>query len=538
MTLMPKIIRGSAMHVVEQAVRLLCALWITPRMVWYLGESGFGLWVLLAGIFGQFILLDLGLSSSLPRFLARAMGSNDDDALKRAASTGALAYGVIAAAALLVGGGVWLTLPHFLPEEHRLHEARSVCVALMVASLAFWAARPLVVHLQSRLRRDLMSAAAIARALVCTPLAGWTLHRGGGLAAVAWIHALGGVGEVLLMAMWDRSFFSLVNWRWAGRKQARELFGFSRWTYVMTTSERLRSGVDPFILASLIGTASSGVYSLGQRLATMYYDVAYAFAGTQLLSAFSHLDGAGERDKLERGFVAASRFATLLAVLGGGMLWAVGPAFLGRWVPEQAVAARPVLMCLIIPHLLYASQIPSMHLLVSLAQHRLLAWTYLGGMILNLALSIVFARQFGMVGAALGTAVEMTLVYTVAMPWLVVHSAGLAWRTVLWRSLWQPLLRAALVLSLPLVLVRRWLVVHDYVHVAVAVGGLGAGYLVAVWSGLLGREERSWLLRGWAWLRRPKKEREASPVADRPLGESSSEPDVDGETALRPPPPN
>ena len=34
----------------------------------------------------------------------------------------------------------------------------------------------------------------------------------------------------------------------------------------------------------------------------------------------------------------------------------------------------------------------------------------------------------------------------------VVHSAGLAWRTVLWRSLWQPLLRGALVLSVPLVL--------------------------------------------------------------------------------------
>ena len=43
MTLMPKIVRGSAMPVVEQAVRLVCALWITPRMVWYLGESGFGL---------------------------------------------------------------------------------------------------------------------------------------------------------------------------------------------------------------------------------------------------------------------------------------------------------------------------------------------------------------------------------------------------------------------------------------------------------------------------------------------------------------
>lgn len=513
MSLMPKIVRGSAMHVLEQIVRLACALWITPRMVYHLGESGFGLWVLLTGIFSQFILLDLGLSTSLPRFLARARGRNDDPALSSAASTGAAGFGIIALAALLVGSIVWLTLPHFLPEEHRLHEARSVVVALMTGSLAFWAARPLVVHLQSRLRRDLMSAAAIVRVLICTPLAGWALHRGHGLSTVAWIHALGGVGELLLMALWDRSFFGLVRWRWVAWKQGRELLGFSRWTYVMTTSERLRSGLDPFILASILGASASGVYALGQRLALMYYDVAYAFAGTQLLSAFSHLDGAGERGTLERGFVAASRFATLLAALGGGMLWAIGPAFLARWVPGQAAAATPVLMCLILPHVLYASQIPSMHLLVSLARHRMLAWTYLGGMILNLVLSIVFARQFGIMGAAMGTAVEMTLVYTVAMPWLVVRGAGMTWSAVLWRGLWQPLLRGALVLSVPLILVRRWLVVQDYWHVAAAVGALGAGYMLAVLGGLLGREEKNWLLQGWAWLRRPK-DKAPSPVID------------------------
>ncbi len=501
MTLMPKIVRGSTMHVLEQVVRLACSLWITPRMVWYLGESGFGLWVLLTGIFGQFILLDLGLSTTLPRFLARALGRGDDEGLKRAASTGAAGFAIIAGAALLVGGTVWLTLPHFLPEEHRLHEARSVVVALMVGSLAFWMARPIVVHLQSTLRRDLMSAAAIVRVLTCTPLAGWALYRGHGLAAVAWIHTLGGVGEVALMALWDRSFFGLLGWRFAKWKQGRELLGFSRWTYMMTTSERLRSGVDPFILASIVGISASGVYALGQRLALMYYDVAYAFAGTQLLSAFSHLDGRGERDKLERGFVSASRFASLLAVLGGGMLWAIGPAFLARWVPGQATAAAPVLMCLILPHVLYASQIPSMHLLVSLAQHRPLAWTYFGGLVLNLCLSIVFAHQFGIVGAALGTAVEMTLVYTVAMPWLVVHNAGMTWRAVLWRGLWQPLLRGALVLSVPLVLVRRWLVVEDYWHVAGAVAALGTAYMLAAFSGLLGREERGWLLQGCAWLR-------------------------------------
>ena len=88
MSLMPRILRGSAVNVVEQMLRLLCALWITPRMVWYLEESGYGLWVVLSTLFGQFILLDPGLGASLARFLARAEFSGDQNGLRRALSTG------------------------------------------------------------------------------------------------------------------------------------------------------------------------------------------------------------------------------------------------------------------------------------------------------------------------------------------------------------------------------------------------------------------------------------------------------------------
>lgn len=502
MTLMPKIVRGSAMHVLEQAVRLMCALWITPKMVWFLGESGYGLWVLLTGIFSQFILLDLGLGSSLPRFLARAAGRQDDGALRRAASTGAAAFACVALAALCVGVTVWVVLPHFLSGEHQLEEARSVVASLMVSSFAFWAGRPIVVHLQSLLRRDIMALASIARVLVCTPLAALALAHGKGLATVAWIHAFGAVGEVTLMAVWDRSFFQLISPKWAGRAQARELLSFSRWSYMMITSERLRSGVDPYILATYLNSAASGVYALGQRLALMFYDVAYAFVGTQLLSAFSHLEGSGEREKLERGFVGAARFASLIAVLGGGLMWACGPAFLGRWVYEQKDAAWPVLLCLIAPHMLYAAQIPSMHLMVSLGRHRPLAWTYLCGLVVNLALSLVLARRLGIVGAAMGTSIEMTIIYTVAMPWLVVTQAGLTWRAVFWRGLWQPLLRGALVLLVPLLLVRRWLVIEDYPHIMAALAAVSLWFLAAIWLGLLGDEERTWLLKGRDWLMR------------------------------------
>ena len=514
MSLMPKIVRGSAMHVIEQVVRLGCGLWVTPLMVYHLGENGFGLWGILVGIFSQFLLLDLGLSTSMPRFLARSIGNGDVEDLRRTASTGTLGMLIIGFIAQVAGAITWVALPWFLSDVHDLAEARSVVLALTLSSLAFWLVRPILVHLQSQLRRDLIAVAAILRVLVCTVLVAWALRSGRGLVTVAWIHAFGGLGELLLMALMDRSFFPLVRWHWARRGKARELLIFSRWSYLLTTSERINfSGTDIFILAAVISSAASGIYSLGQKFAIMFYDVAYAIVGAQLLSTFSQLDGAGNRSGLERGFIAASRISVQVAVIGGGILWAVGPAFLKRWVPQQAAEATPVLLALILPHVLGAAQIPARHLLISMARHRPLALTFLVGISLNIALTFVLVRIYGIVGAAVASLVVMSLVYAVAMPWLVVRQVGMPWRTVAWECLWLPLGRSTLLLAPAFVLVRRWLEVPTYGHIMLGIAALSAAFFALLTLGLLGREERTWFHLGLQLLFKRNKAAARPPVA-------------------------
>lgn len=505
MSLIPKIVRGSAMHVLEQVIRLGCALWLTPRMIHSLGEAGFGLWGLLTAIFSQFILLDLGLCSTLPRFLSRAIGRGDAQDIRETASTGTVGMVVIGFLAQIAGGVTWLALPHFLSSGHDLDEARSVVLALMVGTLAFWIGRPVMLHLQSQLRRDLIGIAAIIRVLICTPAVAWALDHGMGLVTVAWIHTWGAVGELILYGTFDRSFFALVRRPWVNLKKARELLLFARWSYVLTTSERVRNtAADLFIIAAFLGSAASGVYSLGQKLALMFHDLAYAVVGAQLLSAFSHLDGAEDRKGLEGGFLAASRISAQLAVIGGGILISIGPMFMKRWVPHQAAEATPILLWLTIPNILCVAQIPARHLLMSLAKHRPLAITYLVGIVGNVILTVILVKTMGMVGAAVAAAVEMALLHAIAMPWLVVSQSGMSWRLVAWESLWRPLIRSAAVLSPVFYLAHRFLSQPDYGQILVALVSLSAIFFGSLALGILGREEKTWLKLGFQILVRSK----------------------------------
>ncbi|HAL71940.1 MAG TPA: hypothetical protein DCP71_09245, partial [Verrucomicrobiales bacterium] len=233
----------------------------------------------------------------------------------------------------------------------------------------------------------------------------------------------------------------------------------------------------------------------------------------QLLSTFSQLDGAGNRSGLERGFIAASRISVQVAVIGGGILWAVGPAFLKRWVPQQAAEATPVLLALILPHVLGAAQIPARHLLISMARHRPLALTFLVGITLNIALTFVLVRIYGIVGAAVASLVVMSLVYAVAMPWLVVRQVGMPWRTVAWECLWLPLGRSTLLLAPAFVMVRRWLEVPTYGHIMLGIAALSAAFFALLTLGLLGREERTWFHLGLQLLFKRNKAAARPPVA-------------------------
>ena len=500
MSLMPRILRGSAVNVVEQMLRLLCALWITPRMVWYLEESGYGLWVVLSTLFGQFILLDPGLGASLARFLARAESSGDQDGLRRALSTGTFFFMGLSGVALLAGSGVWLLLPRFESTASHLAESQDLVAALMCSAGFFWLVQPIRVHLKARLRQDLIASAAIIRVLICTLLVAWALERGKGLAFVAWIHTIGFIGEGLLMAWWNRGFFSFVRRRWADWEKGVELLRFSRWTYVMTSSERLRNEGDPLLLGALLGPVPTGVFALGQRLVRTYFDVAYAVVGTQLLSAFSHLDGLGDRRKLEQAYLSASRFSSMLAVLGAGMVWVVGPPFLQRWVPGQAEQATPVLLWLVPAYLVYAAQIPGVHLLVSLGRHRLLAWVHFAGLLLNLGTSIWLVYGHGMIGAAWGTALELSLVYGLALPLLVVRRTGMAASTVFWQALWLPMLRTLAVMVPVGWLTHFWLSAPSYPQIALAMGVHLTVFILAAGLGGLGGEARGWLALIRRWL--------------------------------------
>lgn len=487
MSLARQILRGSMLSVAEQGVRALAALVMTPVMVRCLGVADFGLWGLVTAFFAQFAALDLGLQSSMPKYLLR----RDDDERRGLASTAMGLYGGVAGVGLLLTGIAWLVVPWFVHEPSRIVTVRWLLLVLGASNALATGVRLLVIQVQCLMRQDLISSVAIVRVVTCSAVLWWWLTEGdGGLLEVGLVQAGGAMAEALALAWLGRSLLKDLAGRWSSKAAARQLLGFAGWSYLYVTSERLRSGLDGFVLGWLRGSSAAGIYGLGLRPVMMAFDTVYAGIGMQLLPTFGKVHETQGHERLNEVFIVVTRLASRVAITAAVLVLALGFGFLQCWVPDHAREAWPVLACLALPLALQTAQVPVVHLLFALARHRPLAIAQAVAVVLNLALSWMLAKHMGIIGAALGTAIEIAIMHGLVVPLMVRRLAGIPLGELVGRGILLPMLSTTAGLLPVALLSWRW---------ASALNSWGPFLLVSViltlWAGgclVLGGGRRDW----------------------------------------------
>ena len=135
-----RFLSGLAVGYLAVAANLAFTICSVPIALHYLSTEEFGLWSLVLQITNYLLLLDLGMSSSLARFLADHKDSKDQNAYGDTLETGRLVLGCQAlaimtltfVAGLLLHG--WLQIPsHLVPAFQRLVWIQG-CIGLFVNS--------------------------------------------------------------------------------------------------------------------------------------------------------------------------------------------------------------------------------------------------------------------------------------------------------------------------------------------------------------------------------------------------------------------
>ncbi|MFB3924903.1 MAG: oligosaccharide flippase family protein [Syntrophales bacterium] len=406
----PSLVINAISNWTSIGVSIITSFVLTPFIIFRLGNSGYGIWVLVLSIVGYYGLLDLGLHSATIRYVARYVGQGDKISLNRTINTSVTIFFYLGVSVVFIS----FLLADPLAIFFQIHENQALEFRHMVwlvggaAGLGF----PrrifdaiLMAYERFVILNVLETISHILRAatILLTLISGW------GLEGIGWAE-LGteifnfGCKFAILLSM--KHEFSLSLFRIHGAT-AWSLTGFGILTFVTVIGDTLRFNIDSAIIGRFLTMEAVGIYGVAFTLIRLLIRVSNACT-VVTFPRLSQLAGRDFQD-FQKNYLIYSRMSSIFITGLTLELVLLSPGFIRLWVGQafrEAEVITFILACSLATD--FATTI-SINALKALNKLHFYAVQTIAEGICKLILSLILVRYLGIAGVALGTAIPLVI---------------------------------------------------------------------------------------------------------------------------------
>ena len=446
-------------------VNILVGVFLSPFILHRLGDTAFGIWVLIFSVTGYYGIFDFGIRSSIIRYVSKYTATHDVDEVSGLVNTAMFTYscvGLVSFAVTLIGCVYVGRLFPKIPADFRDTTRWLLFIVGTSVAVGF----PLGVFggmLEGMQKFYVNNWVNIGfTGIIRVALIVFYLNRGYGLLTVALITVgLPVIASMVRAVVALRALPIKFRWRYVDRTSFRHMANYSGITFMIIIAARLRFKTDALVIGTFLSSAAITYFYAGSRLVDYAGELVSSLAQI-FVPMSSQSDAAGNMERLRKIFVVGNRACAFTIFPITTIFVILGKSIIEVWLGARYVAqGYPILLILIIPHTLMTMQAASPRILFGISKHGRLALVTLIEGISNLVLSIVLVRRWGINGDALGTAIPMLGTYFVFMPWHLCSRLGVRMGTYLRNAYLLPLI-VCTPLALVLLLMRRWVVPHSY----------------------------------------------------------------------------
>ena len=384
----------------------------TPLVVHLLGGEGYGTWTLISAITGYLSLISLGVPMALVRFVGQYLSLDDWTKTNQTIGTCAGLYLFLGGAALLIGAGLWgMFLFYDIPSSYRTDAYTAFALMVVHMSLSFAALLPegiLFAH-HDFVPRNLVRVITL---LLRFALILWVLPLRPSLTFLAVIQLCGLAFDFI--ASWAlvrlRYRYVKLNLRLFDWRMMRQILSFGLFVLLMAAGGRLTFETYAIIIGAVMGVGLIPYYAIANSLVVYLVEFIIAIAAVVAPMATS-LSTQNRGEELREVFLRWSKASLSLSIAAGLFLLVLGPRFVGWWIsPEYEDASGVVLQPLVASCFVFLpARGVALPILMGMGKPRLPTIVFLAAGVLNLLMSAVLARPFGLAGVAIGTAVPNVL---------------------------------------------------------------------------------------------------------------------------------
>lgn len=484
--------RNISMHYLALGIDMLIGIAMLPFNVAHLGQSTYGLWVLIVSITMYFSMLDLGYGVAQVKFASEYRARRDSEGLNQIVSSLFFFFCLIGLAAFAVGALLAFNLQRFLNITPAQVEVGRDALLIISGYIALGFPASVFGGIVNGFQRHYLNGfVSISTSVVVAVVNVIVLLAGYGLveliAATTTVRVLSYFGYAInAYRAYPGLRIRVSNIRLA---RLREVTGFSTFILLIDLANKLNYSTDSIVIGAFMGTVAIAVWAVAQRL----IDAVQTMTG-QLNGAMFPIvvDTATleQADRLQRLFLQGTRISLAMVIpLATGLSLLAEPLVMA-WVGPDFAGSVPVIYILAAAVSIRVGNSTATTLLKGSGQHRLLAGSNLLIALANIALSIALVRRLGLVGVALGTLVALLVVSSLVLFPAACRRVRLSIREALTAAVW-PALWPAIVMASFLAITRNFLNVN---LAAIALQAVIAGliYLAIFFTLAIGHDERQW----------------------------------------------
>ena len=400
---------GAVLSYVSMALSTIISLVYTPIMLNRLGDSEFGVYQAVLPIISYLNLLSFGLGSAYIRYYSRFRAAGDKKGCAKLNGMFLITYLVLGAAVLAIGFSLSYCDVIFgkklTAEEIALGE-KLLRIMTVNAALSF----PISVfesHVTINEEYIFQKVVALGRQ-VLNPLIMIPLlilgYRSVTLTVLALIFTVvSGLLNVIFCLTKLKMPFSFRHYDF---KLMREMVGFTTFVFIGIVVDNLNWSIDRLLLAWIHGTTAVTVYTVAAQLNVYYQSFATAISNL-LIPRVNRIVAENQPIlELDKLFIRVGR---LQFILLGGIFWgfvAVGRTFVVLWGGDAKFEVDYAVTLLLFGATLWANiQMLGYEILRAKNMHRFSSLVYLIIALANIVLSIPLCVEWGVLGAAIGTAI-------------------------------------------------------------------------------------------------------------------------------------
>jgi O-antigen/teichoic acid export membrane protein len=392
----------------------------TPYVTHHMGSTTYGALVLLSTYIETFGVLNLGINSSIVKYVSenRALGRADEvQAYFGTSLTLFVSLGAAIALLIAVLSGKIVARMSDVPPD--LHSA--IVVGFWIASVAFllrfvgqvFYSAPIAAQ-----RFDLVNYVTVGGEIIRVAGAILVIYLGYSLRAVLLMMLVAALfGCVANIVVTKHLYPTLSLWPSFSKRHFWEICHFSKYIFVANISSRITDSLDKIIIGAYLPIASVAYYSIPYMIGQKVWSLVANFVAVVFPTASSF--GATGIEKLRELYLRSSKMICIVASFPFFMIFAYGKEILFFWVGADfanngSTPIRFLALAFYITSICSVSQV----MLQAIGQPKLSANYSVFQAISNLILFVLMIPKFGIVGAAF----SFTLSQCLFAPWIISKS--------------------------------------------------------------------------------------------------------------------